>query len=165
METHQLVIPTSVRSPIIELAHNGISGHPGRKKTYKKVLQHFFWPSVKQDVSKFVKTCHVCQLVGKPNDHIAPAPLKPIPVVTEPFEKIVIDCVGPLLKTKKGNQYLLTIMDTTTRYHEAYPLKNISSKNVIKWLLHLFTSVGIPKVIHIQYDKGSNFTSHFVQHS
>ena len=42
-----------------------------------------------------------------------------IPVVTEPFEKILIDCMDPLPKTKKGNQYLLTIMDTTTRYPKA----------------------------------------------
>ena len=55
-ETIQVVIPSSVRPAIIELGHDGISGHPGIKKTYKKVLQHFFWLGVKQDVSKFVKT-------------------------------------------------------------------------------------------------------------
>ena len=60
---------------------------------------------MKQDVTKFIKTCHICQLVGKPNECISPAPLKAIPFQTEPFEKIIIDCVGPLPRTKKGNQY------------------------------------------------------------
>ncbi|ORD93019.1 hypothetical protein ECANGB1_1772, partial [Enterospora canceri] len=69
-ETHQVVIPLSVRPAIIELAHDGVSGHLGIQKTYKKVLHHFFWPGIKKDVSKFVKTCHICQLVGKPNECI-----------------------------------------------------------------------------------------------
>lgn len=96
-------------------------------------------------------------MVGKPNESIPAAPIKPIPVFSTPFEKIVVDCVGPLPKTKKGNQFLLTVMDTSTRYPEAFPLKSITSKNVIKHLLHLFTSVGIPK--EIQSDQGTNFTS------
>ena len=160
-ETHQVVIPLSVRPAIMELAHDGLSGHLGIQKTYKKILQHFFWPGMKKEVSQYVKTCHVCQVIGKPNKPLVPAPLKPIPVQTEPFEKIVLDCVGPLPKSKRGNQYLLTIMDPTTRYPEAIPLKNITSKTIVKHLIHFFTSVGIPK--QIQSDRGSNFTSNFFQ--
>ena len=137
-ETHQVVIPLSVRPAIIELAHDGLSGHLGIQKTYKKILQHFFWPGMKKDVSHHVKTCHICQIVGKPNERLLPAPLQPIPVQMEPFEKVVLDCVGPLPKTKRGNQYLLTIMDPTTRYPEAFPLKNITSKTIVKHLLHFF---------------------------
>lgn len=89
------------------------------------------------------------------------APLKFIPVINELFEKIVVDCVGTLPRTRIDNQYLLTIMDSTTRYPEACPLENITSKIVIKCPLHLFTSVGIPKII--QSDNKSNFTSNFFQ--
>ncbi|XP_064083906.1 uncharacterized protein LOC135199681 [Macrobrachium nipponense] len=82
---------------------------------------------------------------------------KPILVPHEPFEKLVIDCVGPLPKTKGGNQYLLTLMCPGTRFPEAIPLKNISAKNIAKHLLSFFTTYGIPK--DIQTDRGSNFTS------
>ena len=40
----------------------------------------------------------------KPNETIPVAPLKPIPACREPFTEIIIDCVGPLPKTKSGNQ-------------------------------------------------------------
>ncbi|XP_068216703.1 uncharacterized protein [Palaemon carinicauda] len=59
-----------------------------------------------------------CQMVGKPNQKITKAPLIPIPAVEEPFTQIVIDIVGPLPKTKTGFQYMLTIMDRTTRFPE-----------------------------------------------
>ena len=156
-ETHQVVIPQSVRNEVIEIAHDGNSGHPGINNTYRKLLSNFYWPGMKRDVNKYVKSCHVCQVAGNPNQTIPVAPLKPIPVMSEPFNKIVIDCVGPLTKTKKGNQYLLTVMCTATRYPEVFPLKNIKAKTIVNCLLNFFTSVGIPKVI--QCDQGTNFCS------
>lgn len=72
---------------------------------------------------------------GKPNQPIKPAPLHPIPVVEEPFKKIIIDCVGPLPKSRNGYQFLLTIMCATTRYPGAIPMRSITSKSVVKhWL-------------------------------
>lgn len=156
-ETHQVVLPTSVRPSVLKLAHDGYAGHLGVRKTYNKILSHFYWPGIKNDVTQFIKTCHICQVTGKVNQPIPPAPLFSIPVVHEPFEKIIIDCVGPLPKTKKGNEYLLTVMDSATRYPEAFPLKNITAKSVLKPLLNMFTSKGIPK--QIQSDQGTNFTS------
>ena len=96
--------------------------------------------------------------MGKPNQVIPPAPITPNPVMSESFEKVVIDCVGRLPKTK-GNEYLLTLMDPTTRYPEAIPVRNISARTIVKHLIHFFTTVGIPKVV--QTDRGTNFTSSF----
>lgn len=44
--------------------------------------------------------------------------LHPMPVIGEPIEHVLVDCVGPLLETKTGNQYMLTIMCLTTRFSE-----------------------------------------------
>lgn len=38
------------------------------------------------------------------------AHLHPIPVINEPFERLIIDCVGLLPRSKSGHQYVLTIM-------------------------------------------------------
>ena len=74
-------------------------------------------------------------MVGKPNQKIPRAPLQPIPVFEEPFSGILINCVGPLLKTKSGNEYLLTVMCTCTRSPETIPLRNIKAKTVVKALI------------------------------
>ncbi|XP_076037748.1 uncharacterized protein LOC143023125 [Oratosquilla oratoria] len=156
-ECHQIVLPTSLRTPIMEVAHQGLSGHLGIRKTYLRLLNEFYWPGMKKDVAEFVKNCHPCQIVGKPNETIPPYPLQPIKVPFEPFSKLIIDIVGPLPKTKKGNQYILTTLCPTTRYPDAFPLKNISAKTVANTLTNLFTTFGIPE--EIQSDRGSNFTS------
>ena len=96
-------------------------------------------------------------MVGKPNQIIPPAPLKPIPAVEEPFSRLIVDCVGPLNKTKAGNEYLLTIMCVNTRFTEAIPLRNIKTPKIIKALEKFFTTFGIPR--SLQSDQGSNFMS------
>ena len=86
-------------------------------------------------------------MVGKPNQKIPKAHLQPIPAFEEPFSRIIVDCVGPLAKTKFGNQYLLTIMCASTRFPEAIPLRNIKSKSVVKALvkiLHWLVSEIVP---------------------
>ena len=71
---------------------------------------------------------------GKPNQKIPPSPLQPIPIVGEPFSKVIIDCVGPLPRTRKGHQYIFTYMCASTRYPEAIPLRNIKAKAIISYV-------------------------------
>ena len=66
-------------------------------------------------------------MVGKPNQSPPNASLKPIPAFDEPFSWIIIDCVGPLPETKSGNEYMVTIMCTSTRFPEATPVRNIKA--------------------------------------
>lgn len=58
----------------------------------------------------------------KPNQVVAPAHLHPIPVVGEPFECVIVDCVGPLPSTKYGYQFLLTLMYVSILLPQAIPL-------------------------------------------
>ena len=128
------------------MAHN-VNSHFGVNKTYNRLANDFFWPKMKSDVANFVKNCHICQIAGKPNEIIPRAPLNPIVVLHEPFHQIIIDCVGPLPKTRKGHQYLLTAMCPTTRFPITIPIRNISAKTVIQQLLKVFTTYGFPKEI------------------
>ena len=154
----QIVVPHRYRSEILSMAHdNLLAGHLGVNKTYDRILRHFFWPGLKKDVVQHCRSCHICQVAGKPNQTIAPAPLYPIPVVGEPFERIIIDCVGPLPRTKSGNKFLLSIMCASTRFPEVVPLRNIKAPAIVKALTKFFSLFGLPKVI--QSDQGSNFMS------
>ncbi|XP_041467467.1 uncharacterized protein LOC121417796 [Lytechinus variegatus] len=155
---HQVVVPKVFRRQILKVSHEtDLGGHLGVNKTVNRILKHFFWPGLRSDVSEFCRACHACQVVGKPNQKIPPAPLRPIPAFDEPFSTIIVDCVGPLPKTKAGHEYLLTMMCAATRFPEAVPLRRITAQNVCKALVKFFSLVGLPRII--QSDQGSNFTS------
>lgn len=159
---NQVVVPKVYRNEILSMAHGlPLGGHLGVNKTVNKILKQFFWPGLRKDVSSFCKTCHTCQVVGKHKLDPPAAPLQPIPAFGEPFSKVIVDCVGPLPKTRLGNQYMLTIMCAATRFPEAIPLRNIKAATVAKALIKFFTLFGLPK--EVQSDQGSNFMSGLFQ--
>ena len=154
---YQIVVPSKFRDLVLRVAHDE-TGHMGVRKTCDRVLRHFYWPRVKRSVAGYIKTCHTCQLTGKPNQSIKVAPLYPIPAIAKPFEHLIVDCVGPLPCAKSGAKYLLTVMCQSTRYPAAYPLRTITTKAVVRALSQFMSIFGIPRVC--QSDNGSNFTSH-----
>ena len=100
---HQVVLPPGYRPDVLRLAHEApMAGHVGIRRTQSRIMAHFFWPQLHKDVVQFCRTCHVCQVVGKPQPAIKPAPLMPVPAFEEPFSKVMVDCVGPLPRTKSG---------------------------------------------------------------
>ena len=56
----QVVVPSSQRSRVITLAHEG-TGHWSYKKTLKILRRNYFWPGIRKDVEAFVKSCEACQ--------------------------------------------------------------------------------------------------------
>ncbi|XP_069171090.1 uncharacterized protein [Procambarus clarkii] len=130
-----------------------MAGHLGVKKTLNKVQDHFYWPNVWKKVKKYCRTCLACQRAGKSAPAIPKAPLKPIPAFGEPFERVLIDGVGPLPRTRRGHEYLLTIMCTATRFPEAIPLRKVTSRAVLDRLQNYVAWVGMPKVIQTDQDQ------------
>ncbi len=156
MAVEQLVLPRSCRSTVLELAHTiPLAGHLGRDKTAKRVLQRFYWPTLFKDVATYCRQCPQCQ---KASDRMMRrAPLIPLPVVGEPFQRIAMDLVGPLPRSRAGHRYILVVCDYATRYPEAIPMKSIDAERVAEELVQLFSRVGILQ--EILTDQGSNFTS------
>ncbi len=150
----QIIVPLTFRHAVLQLSHQGLVGHMGVRKTYDRILRKFYWPRIKRDVVNYIRSCHICQMTGKPNQKVPLAPLQPIAVVTTPFEHLIIDCVGPLPRSKAGHAYMLTVMCQSTRYPAAYPLRSITTKSILKALTSFISVFGT-----IQSDQGSNFMS------
>lgn len=71
----QIAVPSAYRSQILAVAHySQWSGHLGIRKTYQHLLKYFYWSGLKSDVAAYCRSCHACQLVGKPKQKVRPAP-------------------------------------------------------------------------------------------
>lgn len=125
----------------------------GVTKTYQLFLKHFFWPGIKTDVAKYCPSCHVCQITGKPNQVI---PLHPIPAIGELFERVIVDCVGPL-PTKSGNQFLLTMICAAIRFPKGVLPRKITAGSIVKALKKFFSTFSLPHIM--QTDQGTNYKS------
>ena len=85
-----------------------------------------------------------------------------VPVIDQPFYRISIDIVGLIAKsTKKGSVFILTIVDHTTSWPEAYPLPDHKASTVAKCMIEYFSRFGL--VNECLHDLGSEFTSELFQ--
>ncbi|KAL5502710.1 hypothetical protein EMCRGX_G009525 [Ephydatia muelleri] len=137
-----------------------VSRYPNRRtsrQTRQRLLCRFFWPStcIFSVVDKYCKSCSTCQKASFKG--VKPAPMIPLPIVSEPFSRIAMDIVGPLPRSRAGNKYILVLCDYTTRYPEAVPLKSIDAESVAEELIKIFATIGVPS--EILTDQGANFTS------
>ena len=104
-EHHAIILPKSLRQSVLSLAHNH-AGHFGVGTTKSIINHHFTWPGLHSDVSSFIKACTQCQVFSKANPK--PAPLKDPEIICERFQKIALDVVGPLDRSKSGFRYIIT---------------------------------------------------------
>ena len=99
----------------VQLSHLGI------KKTTDKIHSAFYWPGMQGDVTRFCKSCDVCQKSANKGS-VLKVPLQKMPLIDKPFKRVAIDLVGPISPpSEEGHRYILTLVDFATRYPEAVP--------------------------------------------
>jgi transposase InsO family protein len=154
----QLVVPETLRESVLVTAHDGLfGGHLGANSTFKRVSAYFFWPSYRQFIKDYCRSCDICQKTF-PKGRVPSAPLQTVPVIDIPFSRVCIDLIGPIKPVSaRGHQYALVLVDVATRYPEAVPLKSTTTEAVAEALLGIFTRTGFPD--EILSDLGTQFTS------
>ncbi len=83
------------------------------------------------------------------------APLVQPAVISEPFESVAMDIVGPLPKGKGGCRYILTCVCLATRWPDAVALRSVTAKAVADGLWQIFSRSGIP--VRVLSDQGAQF--------
>jgi len=147
-------VPFRHRKLVFEFLHN--LSHPGIKASIRTVGSRYFWPELKNDVKKWVSECLLCQK-AKVNRHTHRPPGF-LPCPTQRFTIVHIDIVGPLPAEVGSPRYLLTMIDSFTRWIEVFPLVEITALNVCKGFLFSWVSRFGPPLTLIS-DKGKQFCS------
>ena len=80
------------RPLILNLAHKH-SGHLGIAKVKALLAPFYTWPGIHKDVREHCMTCEICQITKRGVPPLAPN--QSMPILTEPFEKMATDIVGP----------------------------------------------------------------------
>lgn len=144
---NKIVVPTSLRSNILKLAHEG---HPGERVMKRRLRAKVCWPSIDREVEKFVKCCQYCLRVSQPN--------RPPPMTRHKFPEGPWQCVAlDLMSAEPIGVEILVVIDYYSRYHEIKFLKSTTSSIIIDILKEMFSRLGIPK--SLRSNNGRQFTS------
>ena len=77
---------------------------------------------------------------------------------SQPFQRMSIDLVGPLVKTKRGVKWILLCIDALTNYTMFIPLPNKEAATVVEAVYKKLICVhGAPQIL--LSDRGSEFTA------
>ena len=126
-EYEQLVVPRKYRAKVLQLAHSiPLAGHMGQGRTATRILKRFFWPNSFKDVADYCHSCPECQKAARKTGQRAP--MIPLPIMGQPFERIAMDIVRPLPRSIKSYKYILVVCDYATRYPRGYTTEEVYSR-------------------------------------
>jgi len=154
--------PKDLRSTIISEFHcSPTGGHRGVTKTYHRIKHNYYWENLKADIQRYIQQCLQCQL----KKLVRVKTKEPMMITDTPgssFDKVAMDIVGPLPKTEKGNEYILTLQDQLTKFCMGIPLPDQTSETIAEAFVDKFVCVlGAPKAILT--DQGRNFISELMK--
>ncbi|BHF72090.1 hypothetical protein SprV_0401515300 [Sparganum proliferum] len=120
-------VPATMCRQVFDTLH-GLS-HPGVGSTVKLITDRFVWPHINRDFWRWVQSCLPCQR-AKIHRHTVTSP----GTFTTPdarFSHVHIDLVGPL-PPSNGSTYLLTCIDSFTRWPVAVSIPDTCAETVVK---------------------------------
>lgn len=158
----KLVVDATEKLDLIRKFHDDplFGGHAGQKRLYAKLRNDYFWKGMTRDVAKYVQNCENCKL-NKHHVHT-----KEEMVLTEtpcnPFDVVIVDTVGPLPKSNRGNVYAVTMICDLTKYLICAATVDKSAKEIARAIFEKFVLVFGP-MKSIRTDRGTEYTNETVK--
>ena len=127
---------------------------------FYNLTRHLYWPSLAVDCYETARNCIHCakervKLQRKTKR------LKLFPA-TAPLELLSIDLLGQLIRTPRGNRWLLVITDCFSKLVRTVALKRITAAEIAKAFVHHWVFVyGTP--VSVLADNGKQFVSRLFQ--
>jgi len=160
-EQLRVVIPATLIHTVLANYHElPFTAHQGVSRTVGFISRKYWWETLRDDVSPFIKRCDAC--AKRKTGRRLTAPLGEALAAREFLDVVSLDVVGPLPVTEKGSKYLLTFIDHITRFCDAIPIARQDTETIGReFVTKIITQVGVPK--KLLTDRGASFTSALIK--
>jgi hypothetical protein len=140
--------------------HNTTQGHFGVETTIKHLIRDGFqtWEKMRTHVRSFIQKCPCCQKMS-----VLKLPIHTSPYTTASYrsmERLNVDTLGPFPTDSEGNNYVIVVIDTFTRFLELYPAKDCKAVEAAKALLIHVGRYGAP--YQIRSDNGTQYVNNMI---
>nr|CAD7415676.1 unnamed protein product [Timema poppensis] len=130
----KVYVPLSLVMMIFACYHESpVGGHLSPNKTIGKICLYFYRKEMKTEIRDWVRMCEVCLRV-KPVRNNRYGMLN-LGVASVPLDRVFMDLFGPLPRSRKGHDVLLTIVDGFSKFVWITPLRVATSNSVVDALV------------------------------
>ena len=159
-ELPRVVVPLTLVPTVLIYYHElPFTAHQGVSRTVEFIRRKYWWETLRNDVTDFIKRRDAC--AKRKTGHRVTAPLGDALVAREFLDVVSLDVVGPLPVTERGNKFLLTFVDHFTRFREAIPIAKQDTNTTAREFVMKITQFGVPKKFLTA--RGANFTSALIK--
>ena len=138
-------IPDSLMDQALKLVHDDTTaGHKGFERTLKAFVKNFYNHQESIYIKRYCEACEVCLKAKSSPKSVA---IHKYPIPAKPMTTLGSDILGPLPITEKGNRYILTFRDYTSRYSLMMPLKNKEADTILDSLRQVISIFGPPETL------------------
>ena len=132
-------------------------GHPGTRRTIKRIRERYWWPALDQYVQNYVRSCEACART-KAMRHKPYGPLRFLPVAERPWSSISMDFIEGLPMSGEYN-LILVVVDCLTKMALFIPTcKDLDTEGLVCLFIdRVFSKHGAPH--DIVSDRGHHFVS------
>lgn len=153
-ENWKLVVPKDKRNEVLRHCHDDVtSGHAGVFKTYSRIRNQYYWPKLKYDVFNYVRVCKTCGAF-KTERKLPAGLMGSRPKITQPWQLISLDFIGPFPRSSTGYTQVLVVTDYFSKYVLTFPVRSAKTASLIKCVEEgIFLVYGVPQ--YIMSDNGA----------
>ena len=153
--------PLGLRTYLIRLAHDTTtSGHYGFKKTYERLRQYWYWPTIKSDILAYCRSCPVC--IEHTLKYDKPNKLFELPPASDFNSRVHIDLLGPLINNN-SYKYVFVVIDAYSRFLRVTPMQDKSMETSATCFFDNWVSIFGPPETLIS-DRGKEFENQIYKH-
>jgi hypothetical protein len=120
--------------------HESKTCHKGINEMTNSLQRNYYWPNMIKDITAYVNNCEICQ-TAKYERNPPVIKFNLTPTSSKPFEHIHMDTFKIL------NHSFLTILDSFSRYGQAYCITSLNPINILNSLLTFISHHGLPQKI------------------
>ena len=156
-------VPQVLRKQVFSQFHD--LSHPSSRATTRLIQSRYFWPDMAKDIKLWSSECLPCEQC-KIGRHTR-KPITDLPHPSQRFTVVHIDIIGALEPPDTSDlsnrpRYVLTMIDSYTRWIEACPIFDISCESVAKAFLSTWIARFGPPLTLIS-DRGTQFRAELLQ--
>lgn len=155
-----LVLPRSLFQNVMRELHDEAwtGGHLGLAKSLRRFRSRYFMPHADKEVERYLASCVPCQERKVVRNVAELMPIR----VTNIFEKIGVDVLGPFPRSSRGNRFVVVSVEYASRFAICKALPRVTSDDIVRFLIEeVFCRFG--DVGQIITDRGTIFTARVVR--